>query len=276
MTKDGQLEGKPDVDLIDPVVRTEIERRLAVIESGHDVRILFAIESGSRAWGFPSPDSDYDVRFVYVHKRDWYLTLWPGRDVIETAIEGLYDINGWDLRKALTLLIKPNPVLHEWLASPICYRADQRPLAAMRALAAATVNHRPALYHYLNLGEGQWRRFIEGRQEVNLKKYFYVLRPALALRWLARNDSVRVPMAVSELRAGAELPLDVETFLDDLIARKRSAKELGTGPRIPTLDAFITAEFEQARQSDAPMPPRNRELSAAANRLFLEILADAW
>lgn len=100
---------------IDPNMRETIIAELRKIERDHRVHILFAIESGSRAWGFPSPDSDYDARFIYVHEPDWYLSLTTGRDVIELPISGLLDINGWDIRKALNLLLKPNPVMLEWL-----------------------------------------------------------------------------------------------------------------------------------------------------------------
>ena len=101
--------------------RKQILEKLRLIEQEHDVQILFAVESGSRAWGFPSPDSDYDARFVYARSVDWYLSIDPGRDVIELPIEGDLDINGWDIQKALGLLLKPNPVLLEWLSSPVRY-----------------------------------------------------------------------------------------------------------------------------------------------------------
>lgn len=86
-------------DPIDPAVRCEIGQRLDAVEATESVRLLMAVESGSRAWGFPSPDSDYDVRFIYVRPRDWYLSLVPGRDVIEHAIVDEIDLNGWDVRK---------------------------------------------------------------------------------------------------------------------------------------------------------------------------------
>ena len=116
-------------------MRETIIAELKVIEAKHDVRVLFAIESGSRAWGFPSPDSDYDARFIYAHKQDWYLSLTPGRDVIELPIVDELDINGWDIRKALNLLLKPNPVLLEWLSSPIHYLWDAPTCDKLRALA---------------------------------------------------------------------------------------------------------------------------------------------
>ena len=120
---------------IDPEVRRRIGDRLAEIEQRESVRILLAVESGSRAWGFPSPDSDYDVRFLYARPRDWYLAVDSRRDVIECPIENVLDVNGWDIRKALQLLLKANPVLAEWLNSPIRYREDALVVAALRELA---------------------------------------------------------------------------------------------------------------------------------------------
>ena len=120
---------------IDPAIRARIDDILSGIETREGVRLLFAIESGSRAWGFPSPDSDYDVRFVYVRSVDWYLSLELGRDVIELPVDAGMDVNGWDIRKALGLLLKPNPVLLEWLDSPIRYRWDAQACDALSALA---------------------------------------------------------------------------------------------------------------------------------------------
>ena len=122
-------------DPIDPAVRLDIEHRLDAVESAEDVRLLMAVESGSRAWGFPSPDSDYDVRFVYVRPRDWYLSLVPGRDVIEYPIVDEIDLNGWDVRKSLGLLLKSNAVVSEWMNSPIRYRTDDPFIAKLAALA---------------------------------------------------------------------------------------------------------------------------------------------
>ena len=97
--------------MIESRICRRIVNRLEEIERSESVRILLAVESGSRAWGFPSPDSDYDVRFLYARPRDWYLSIDARRDVIECPIEDVLDINGWDIRKALHLLLKANPVL---------------------------------------------------------------------------------------------------------------------------------------------------------------------
>jgi len=118
---------------IEPAMRAQIMDALRDIEAKNDVSVLFACESGSRGWGFASPDSDYDVRFIYVNRLPWYLTVQPRRDVIEVPISGDLDINGWDLRKALGLMRESNPTLLEWLRSPIVYRDERVSIYENRA-----------------------------------------------------------------------------------------------------------------------------------------------
>ncbi|WP_262689840.1 nucleotidyltransferase domain-containing protein [Kordiimonas aestuarii] len=236
-----------------------INDRLEMIEREERVHILFAIESGSRAWGFPSPDSDFDVRMVYVRERDWYLSIFPGRDVIELPLVDDEDINGWDLKKALQLLIKPNPVLMEWLDSPIRYRWNADACAALSALADETLHKKPFLHHYLRLGQSQWRSNIDGKDAVKLEKYFYCLRPALTLRWLRMQDS-RPPMNFQHLRDGTDLPVAVNSFLDDLLEKKRVTRELGAGPRIEMLDRLILDEFKKGAEEAAKHVPKQHDL----------------
>jgi len=260
---------------IPPEVISMIQSQLDAIERSHSVRILFAIESGSRAWGFPSPNSDYDVRFVYVHDAAWYLSIDARRDVIELPIEGDLDINGWDLRKALFLLLKPNPVLLEWLSSPIVYRSDPAVMWRMAELGKRTAHRRPSTYHYLNLADSQFRRFIGKMDEVPLKKYFYALRPALALAWLRAHPDEPVPMALPALRAGLDLPSGLDAFVDDLLARKARTRELGDGPRVPALDTFIQAEILEARKLVQEPPPKSSGLLETANELFRDLVRGA-
>jgi len=111
---------------MDPGVVAKIDEHLAEIQSEAHVAIPLGIERGSRAWGFPSPDSDYDCRFIFVRARNTYLSLLPERDVIETPLEDNLDVHGWDIAKALKLLLKGNAVVIEWLTSPITYTADKR------------------------------------------------------------------------------------------------------------------------------------------------------
>ena len=257
---------------IDPPVRQRIDNKLAEIEQRESVRIILAVESGSRAWGFPSPDSDYDVRFLYARPRDWYLAVDRRRDVIECPIEDVLDVNGWDIRKALQLLLKANPVLAEWLNSPIRYREDAAAAAGLRELAARTGFRRPARYHYLHLGRSQYEKDVAGRDTVRLKTYFYALRPALALRWL-RTRTDAPPMDLPSLRAGLELDSELGRIIDDLTAQKARRSEIGAGPRIGALDRFIEAEFAAA---DMAAEPKRKApvLLEAANELFRAIVAD--
>lgn len=157
---------------INPEIRRRIEERLDEIESQDSVRILLAVESGSRAWGFPSPESDYDERFLYARPREWYLSINSRRDVIECPIEDILDVNGWDIRKALGLLLKSNPVLSEWLCSPIRYREDQACTERMQTLAARVAFRRPARFHYLHLGKSAYDAKIGDRETVAPKMLF--------------------------------------------------------------------------------------------------------
>jgi uncharacterized protein len=254
------------IPAIAPNIRSDIESELAAIERDHDVRILFAVESGSRAWGFPSPDSDYDVRFVYIQRQDWYLSLEPGRDVIELPISAELDINGWDLRKALNLLLKPNPVLLEWLSSPIAYRWDHAATAELQELAGAVAHQTACRRHYLSIGEGQWQRHVGEAAEVNCKKYFYILRPALALRWIRMNPDRQPPMNLQSLVKGLDMPPLIIEQIGDLLRAKSMAREVGMGPRIPAIDALIHSEFEIARQTPDARPDHDHQF--AANALF--------
>lgn len=134
---------------LDDAMRARVLRELDALERRHRVRVLYACESGSRAWGFPSPDSDYDVRFIYVHEPEWYLRVMPQRDVIEQPISDALDLSGWELRKALRLLHDSNPALSEWLQSPLVYRADPQALRLLRALAPEFRSERKCRWHYL-------------------------------------------------------------------------------------------------------------------------------
>jgi uncharacterized protein len=256
---------------ISPVMHKTILDRLRQIEATENVRILFAIESGSRAWGFPSPDSDYDARFVYARPRDWYLSLAPGRDVIELPIVDDLDINGWDIKKALNLLLKANPVLLEWLSSPIRYLWNEAECARLQCFAER-IAHGPACrHHYFNLGESLWKRHIADKAAVNLKKYFYIVRPAMALRWIRMHPHVRPPMNFQELLTGIDLSEPLTNALETLLIAKSRSKELGLAPRVPVIDEFVEAEFEAARNARQSSPDQP-DLRADADALFRAII----
>ncbi len=241
---------------MDAAIVARIDARLADIRNGQQVSIPLAIESGSRAWGFPSPDSDYDCRFVFVRPQDHYLSLWQRRDVIETPLDGELDVNGWDLGKAVKLLLKGNAVIIEWLTSPIVYGADTRFREEFLDLAQHVSDRRLVARHYLHLGEDQKRRisFDDGR-DVPLKKIFYALRPAAALRWLRRHpDAAVAPMSFPALIHDCAAPADLLAIVTGLIERKAVTRELGSGPLPQPVRAFIDMELELAREVFAKSP----------------------
>lgn len=210
------------------------------VERKHHARVLFAVESGSRAWGFASPDSDYDVRFVYVHQREWYLSVEDRRDVIE-ATDGDLDVSGWELRKALRLLRKSNPSLLEWLNSPVVYREDSRFTSELRELAADCLSTERCFQHYFHLARGQWQKYLQG-DAVRLKKYLYVLRPVLACRWLEQGRGA-VPVPFAELLAATLPEKSVHAAVDALLVKKQAASEAEATAPDPVLHRFLEKEL---------------------------------
>jgi uncharacterized protein len=245
---------------------------LRELEKTNDVRVIFAVESGSRAWGFPSPDSDYDVRFVYARPSDWYLSITPGRDVIELPIENDLDVNGWDIRKALGLLIKPNPVLLEWLSSPIHYIWDDTCCGLLMALSRKIAHGHACLHHYLHLGSRQWDVYIGRNERVNLKKYFYVVRPAMTIRWVRMYPDKVPPMNFQDLIAGIDTGEALGNALGELLQAKNCSKEMGEAPRIAVIDNFIKSEFAWAREAIKGTKPCKHDFSVEANSVFRAII----
>ena len=255
--------------------RAVILSQLKEIETEENVRILFAIESGSRAWGFPSPDSDFDVRFVYAHSEDWYLSVYPGRDVIEKPLVDDWDVNGWDIRKAIGLLMKPNPVLLEWMSSPVHYMWNDAAVSALQTFADKYVTPESCLAHYYHLGSRQWDRCIEGRDKINLKKYFYALRPALALRWVRMNPDHLPPMNFQRLVEGADISEATQASIAELLVRKSRSSEMGGGARVPELDDIIQTEFDRAAATGFPKLQLTDALKQDADNLFRKLVRTA-
>lgn len=252
--------------------RREIETRLARVCAEDGATPLLAVESGSRAWGFHSPDSDYDCRFIYVRPVDDYLALRPMRDVIERPIVDEIDLGGWDIGKALRLMARGNAIVAEWMSSPIVYaeqpgfRAEFMPLVdAWRALHGDVA-------HYFGLARRQWAGFIENRTEVRLKKYFYVIRPAVALHWLRVRDDAP-PMNLPALLEGVSLPGETASALAELRRAKQAAGEgVGVGPRIAALDAYIGEQMDWGREARASLPRAETEALWARSQAFFTSL----
>ncbi|WP_174730304.1 nucleotidyltransferase domain-containing protein [Mesobacillus harenae] len=255
---------------------------LKQIEKDYEVKILFACESGSRAWGFPSKDSDFDVRFIYIQKVDWYLSIDPKRDVIEIPtrdslsrpVHELLDVSGWELTKALRLFRKSNPPLLEWMRSNIVYYKSYSTIEKMSQLASEVFVPASGLYHYLNMAKGNFRDYLQG-QEVKVKKYFYVLRPILAARWIEQFNTIppiEFDILLDELLPEGELKEQVRT----LLIRKKAGEELDLEPKIEIINQFLNKEIERIEKYAKIAKVHNADPTEQLNRLFRETLNEVW
>jgi predicted nucleotidyltransferase len=240
----------------------EIKSRLLEIENQENVQILYACESGSRAWGFPSEDSDYDVRFLYLRQKDWYLSVDVEEkpDVIERPISDELDISGWDLRKALKLLRKSNPPLLEWLNSPIVYLEKFTIADEIRKIVPEFYSPKASLYHYLHMAQGNFREYLRG-DIVWVKKYFYVLRPLLAIRWIESKSEV-VPMEFETLVEHSVDSPELKQAIENLLERKKQGQELDREPRIEIISEFVERELQRLEtkltEQNKPKPPTEK------------------
>lgn len=220
-----------------------ISSKLYALAQEHNVRILHAIESGSRAWGFPSKDSDYDVRFIYAHDLNHYLSVDRKRDVIETPIThdahlGVeFDMNGWDVKKAISLALRGNAVVNEWLTSPIRYIFNDRYHQDLQGFVRDTADLRAYYYFYRNYMREPWNRYLEKQSDcISLKHYCYVLRCTLSLKWLEQKETPP-PMDVPSLLQGLEVAAVPRREINRLITAKADSIESDTMPRNSTLRA---------------------------------------
>ncbi|MFT8211713.1 MAG: nucleotidyltransferase domain-containing protein [Symbiopectobacterium sp.] len=223
---------------IDSTVQRRIKLALAEVEARYQVKVLYACESGSRGWGFASPDSDYDVRFLYVHRPEWYLRVEPQRDVIELPIDDELDVCGWEWRKALCLLKRANPTLLEWLDSPIVYQEDREITSELRAAVPTWFSPTKARWHYLSMARKNFRGYLQ-EETVRLKKYFYVLRPLLAVRWIEAGKGMP-PMRFSQLLASKVDEPQLLAEINQLLEIKQRSGEAQYGPRREYIHKFIT------------------------------------
>lgn len=252
-----------------------IKQALQQIASEQNVRIVYACESGSRAWGFPSKDSDYDVRFLYVRPRDWYLSidLETKPDVIEQPITEILDVSGWDIRKALHLLRKSNPPLLEWLSSPIVYLEVSSIVDRLRGLSPECYSPIACSHHYLHMAQGNYREYLKN-DPVWLKKYFYVLRPLLAIKWIEQKQSV-VPMEFATLLDQLTPNPKLKSAIDDLVQLKRNGHELDRGARIPIISEYIESELNRIETEMATLRP-SKPATEKLNEVFRFSLEAAW
>jgi len=244
---------------MDPSKKQEIIEKLRWLEKDKDVKIIYACEAGSRAWGFASDNSDWDVRFLYVKPLSWYVSInEKQRDVIEYVNKGNdLDIVGWDIRKALRLLKKSNPALLEWLNSPIQYIKDDS-LQDLQDAASIYYSPKSLLWHYLHMARGNVREYLRGKDQVWLKKYLYVVRPLMACNWIEQHNGIPPVNFETLLFEGWNDRFSYDKDfgnlwedINDLVLRKKQGDELSYGPIIPSIQFFIETEIERLNSKEA-------------------------
>ncbi len=245
-----------------------IKAKIIELEQKENVRVIHAVESGSRAWGFASPDSDYDVRFIYVRPKEFYLRLEKTKDIIEWQLDEMLDMNGWDLQKALRLLHSSNPTLFEWSSSPIIYKTT----TAWANIQTEIDNYfvaKSGLYHYHSTATGNYREYLKC-ETVKLKKYFYVVRPLLACKWILHKNSPP-PMLFAEL-VESELEAEMRPIIERLLVVKSTTPEMGVGERIDALNEYIDDTIINLKAAIETLPSDDRPSWKRLNELFLQTL----
>ena len=273
-------------------IQKEIQDNLDAIEKQYALRILLAVESGSRAWGFASPDSDYDVRFIYMRPREEYLRIDAVKDVIEWKLDEVLDINGWDVKKALLAFAKGNPNVMEWANSPIIYRKAAQ-WDALQEAALHYFSEKSALCHYYGTANSTLRGYLTG-DLIRYKKYFYALRPLLCCRWIERYHTAP-PMEFEKLLALLEEPgttQKTETLqnpgsplapeppltpalyeaIRELLARKAKTEEKDLKAQMPVIIEFIREECARQKQISDAAKDDHRHDYTELNEAFRKLL----
>lgn len=245
-----------------------ITEQLSEIEKEENVKILHAIESGSRAWGFASPDSDYDVRFIYVRPMQHYLGLQKKADYIDWEVDRILDMNGWDLSKVLQNVYKSNATMYEWANSPIVYQT----IPEWEDVKKASLDYfscKAAMYHYYGAASKNYNEYLNDKM-VKYKKYFYVLRPILACKWIEKKECPP-PMLFREL-ADAVLEPEMKPIVDKLLAKKLQMSESEKGERIDVLNNYILKNLQYFKGRTEQMPDKGKMEWDTLNELFLGFL----
>ena len=232
--------------------------------------MLFACESGSRAWGFASTDSDFDVRFIYTRPIESYLQLRPPKDAFDLHTDKDYDLAGWDIRKTAELLRKSNPPLLEWLDSPIIYEADERITPKLIGLRNTYFDPKKTAFHYLSLGAGIWGKYISGDPNPKRKKYLYILRPLACIRYIELHRT-QPPTLFDQVLAGIDWPAEAMDAVHRLVTAKRAAEELGQMPADPVFSCYIPRWIEEAKHA-AEALPTNDITTTALDELIWDAL----
>lgn len=245
-------------------IQSIIDEKLNEIEEKLNVRILHAVESGSRSWGFASPDSDYDVRFIYVRPMEDYLRLDEMKDTITWELNETLDIVGWDISKVLRLMHRSNVTLFEWANSPAIYRTTmewQRIYEGMERFFSV----KASMYQYYGVARSTFEGFLQ-EEKVKYKKYFYAIRPLLACKWIDEKKCPP-PVLFSKLRE-TMLPQELEDKMEQLLVKKMAMSEGDKGPQVEEIHCFLEETLEHYKSYIADYKEEKNMDFETVNQLF--------
>ena len=247
-------------------MKQRVLHELDRIERQHKIRNLLAVESGSTAWGFASPDSDYDVRFIYAHERDWYLSVLDVRDVMEEMMPDRLDFSGWDLRKTLRLFSKCNLALNEWLGSPVVYAEALEFRHRLLKLIPCYFNPVRAVHHYRSMADRAITgNLVDGR--IQIKMLFYVLRPLLACRWI-QHTGTQPPTEFEELMTPAWVTTDERGWIANLLEQKSMANEAQPFHLDQRRADSIRSELDRYKSSSEPAATPSKSSTVELDQVF--------
>lgn len=247
-------------------MENQIKQKLIELEQKHNIHILYACESGSRAWGFPSPNSDYDVRFIYVHPRDRYLEIDHPSSHLTFPIDDELDLHGWDLKKTLQLIRKSNTTPFEWLQSPIIYQQHAQIAEQLWTLCGNYFNARGNIFHYLGIAKSSL--MTSDGQQIGVKKLFYVLRPLLCAKWCIEKQQIS-PMAIAPLLT--LLPQNLQDKINAIIVDKAKLAESHPINIDDEILQFIEQTMQYITDKVQPLPERHFK-AAPLNDFFIKTL----
>lgn len=231
----------------------KIKAYLKNLEEERQIKILLACETGSRAWGFPSVDSDYDIRLIYVHKLDWYLSLHNRKDNLNLMLDNNdVDITGWDLQKSFNLLKKSNPPMLERIQSDMIYMADEEFTMEIVPLAQGFYSKIATMHHYLSMAV-KFKDELGESHSYRLKKFFYALRSALVCKWILDRDEIP-PLQFGELYKGLDLPASHQRRIEELIELKMTIDEKHHHSGEAALIDLMEECIQRARENRNQLP----------------------
>lgn len=250
-------------------IRKDIQQKLLDIEKKETVKILHAVESGSRAWGGASPDSDYDVRFIYIRRKEDYLKLNESKDVIDWQLDEVLDINGWDLKKVLKQFYRGNATLFEWSNSPIVYKTTEL-WKQIYDEAKGCFSIKAAAYHYYGTAKSTYMKYLQD-ESVKYKKYFYALRPLLAGKYIQEFQGPP-PVLFDDLMKMI-IPAELHKGIDELLEIKKKSDEKEKGAQISVIQDFIINELENQKAYVESISDDRKHEWDDLNHIFLKTLS---